>query len=728
MKGMSDSRGPRPWHERIFSRFSLHLLWLVRERGDSEAKGLLSMDLGFSGGKMPPLPSPLLLRRRGRRLCSLRGSGVQSAKDIRRNLSLTLSSKGGEGNPLQSMQRHLLVPTLALAVALTCACAQAQTIQGRNFQVARYHDAPYELQMRLLLKGALARPQEKDLLLVTGSPVSVQTFTTAGTPELILEAPQCLYNDASRCVNSPGPIHARTADGKFALDGVGFQWQQATNSSLSSEKGRPRLDPGSHFSLFLSNQVRTIMQPPSAGSTDQPARAGVSTAPSGPVQVSSDEFSFHQDSGIATYRKNVRVVATNLTSTSGLLTVHLSPERQLRTLTADEHVVLDYTNTTCIHASGQHAVYTADTGLIRVTGDPSWRAEQQEGGGDDLLLDPTNRILYATGHAWLKMPDRSATTTGILPQFVQTKADPAPKRNGLLEIRSDNYEVRTNTAIFNGNVEVREVEGNELKGRMTCSRMILAFSGTNELQSLVAEGGVVINQPSPEGDRLLSGGRAVYTATNGLLIFTDHPSWQVGSRQGKGNKIVIDARNNQMLVHSNASMRLPASELGQAGLPKSATGSAGGAGKFADIFSDYYSLQETNVVFGGGVYVSHTNMNWAGETVTVNFPPRGGRIDSILAHGGVAFDLLTEKGQRVHGTGDYAVYTWSITQGLTNELVKLVGTPAALRTTNGLVTDRTLILDLKEDKLIAEGDYEVRVALPNVDTNKLNLPGGRSFK
>jgi hypothetical protein len=56
----------------------------------------LPMNLGWSGRKMPPLPSPLLQRRRGRRPRGLMGSGAQSAKDVRGNLTPTLSQRERE--------------------------------------------------------------------------------------------------------------------------------------------------------------------------------------------------------------------------------------------------------------------------------------------------------------------------------------------------------------------------------------------------------------------------------------------------------------------------------------------------------------------------------------------------------------------------------------------------------------------------------------------------------
>jgi lipopolysaccharide export system protein LptA len=281
-------------------------------------------------------------------------------------------------------------------------------------------------------------------------------------------------------------------------------------------------------------------------------------------------------------------------------------------------------------------------------------------------------------------------------------------------------------------VRVREFAGEKMKGTMDCARAVLEFSSDSQLQSMVAEGNVRISQMAPEGARLLKGERVVYTGANGLMVLTDHPSWQAGQREGKGDRILLDTRQNQMAVRGNASMRLPAAEMARASTTSGSvkiprTGTA--TNEFTDIFSEDYVLQETNALFTGGVYISHTNMNWVCETMTVNLPPEGGRIDSISAEQGVVFDLLSETGQKVHGTGERALYTFTVGGGITNDVLRLVGNPATLATTNGSITNRVLVLDLGRDKLLAQGsEWGIRGSVPGVDTNRFRIPGIRGLK
>jgi len=182
------------------------------------------------------------------------------------------------------------------------------------------------------------------------------------------------------------------------------------------------------------------------------------------------------------------------------------------------------------------------------------------------------------------------------------------------------------------------------------------------------------------------------------------------------------------VVGSNASMRLPAGELHQVSGPSTVPPrprNLAAQPEFADLFSETYVFQETNAVFSGGVYISHTNMSWAGETVTVTFPSGGGRVDSILADGGVAFDFLSERGVKVHGTGDHALFNSEVKNGITNEIVRLVGAPATLDTTNGFITNDILILDPRNGKLLASGGYALHGTLPPGATNRIQLPRTR---
>ena len=175
--------------------------------------------------------------------------------------------------------------------------------------------------------------------------------------------------------------------------------------------------------------------------------------------------------------------------------------------------------------------------MVQVNGQPTWRSEQREGGGEELLIDRTNKIFRANGSAWLRMPGQSVGASGFLPGN-RSAATNSPATNRVVEIRSDQYEFRTNFGIFQKDVRLTERSGEEPQGRMTCGQMIVTFAGTNELQRMLAENDVAIEQKEVR----FTAAKADYSATHGLLELTGKPACEAGPRQGTGDIILLRAQ------------------------------------------------------------------------------------------------------------------------------------------------------------------------------------------
>ena len=192
--------------------------------------------------------------------------------------------------------------------------------------------------------------------------------------------------------------------------------------------------------------------------------------------------------------------------------------------------------------TGERAFYSADTDLIQLTGQPTWRVEQRDGSGDELVFDRTNKVFRANGHARLKMPAQSMGASGFLSQPGPASATSLPPTNQFVEVLCDNYELRTNLAVFREQVRVSDRLGDQLQGEMTCGLMTLTFAGTNELQKMVAEHQVVIAQE----DKQFTAEKAEYTGTNGVLDLTGNPAWRAGlaRREGRPDAGQPGARGN----------------------------------------------------------------------------------------------------------------------------------------------------------------------------------------
>lgn len=116
----------------------------------------------------------------------------------------------------------------------------------KDFSLPEFYDAPHETQMKSLLQGKEALPQDDSKILI--KKLRLETFGEDGAGEFILIADDCLYDSDQHRAASAGPLEMKTADGRFFTEGVGFLWQQ--NGSI----------------LTISNQVHTVIRLGQSGS------------------------------------------------------------------------------------------------------------------------------------------------------------------------------------------------------------------------------------------------------------------------------------------------------------------------------------------------------------------------------------------------------------------------------------------------------------------------------
>jgi lipopolysaccharide export system protein LptA len=599
---------------------------------------------------------------------------------------------------------------LALGLAMLPWPGRAQpVVGGKGFKVPEYYDAPHETQMKSMLECAQAERQPDGRWLVTEA--KWRTFRVTGEGELAAKAPQCFYDPDRKTVSSSGPLHVETADGKFSIDGEGFLWRQ-TNSTL-----------------VVSNRVHTIIHPELLGPQAAATRTNTPAEEAAGIDLFSDQFDYAELSGLGVYQGNVRVTGTNLNSTSDRLTLVMPvAERRLQSLTAETNVVIDYEK---IHATGERAFYSADTDLIQLSGQPvpTWRIEDKDGSGDELVYDRTNRIFHASGHARLRMPAQNMGASGFLASRDTASAAAPPPTNQFVDIQCDNYDLRTNLAVFRDQVRVRERLGEQLQGQMSCRLMTLTFTGTNEFQKMVAEHGVVITRE----DKQFEAERAEYNGTNSLLDLTGNPTWRAGPRHGKGDWVRLNLAREEMYVRGNAFMEMPANELGQSAVTELGAGNRGApkseTNAWARIFSEEYLLAPEQALYRGGVRIDHPRMTWACDELTLLSPPELGPTGRMfIAEPAVVFDLLDDQNRNFHGTGQRAVCTRRVTPTATNDLMVLTGTPATLTTTNLVGRNRIITLDMTSHKVLAPGKYSIRGTLPADGTNTFGPPKKRTSK
>lgn len=113
-----------------------------------------------------------------------------------------------------------------------------------NFTVPEYYGPPHQNQLKSLIKGAESEPLPDGRYRI--HQLQAETYSTNGVREVVLRAPECLYDPVARAASAAGPIRAETDDGRLLVEGEGFLW-------------RP-----SERMLIISNRVHSIyrLQPP----------------------------------------------------------------------------------------------------------------------------------------------------------------------------------------------------------------------------------------------------------------------------------------------------------------------------------------------------------------------------------------------------------------------------------------------------------------------------------
>ena len=138
-----------------------------------------------------------------------------------------------------------------------------------------------------------------------------------------------------------------------------------------------------------------------------------------------------------------------------------------------------------------------------------------------------------------------------------------------------------------------------------------------------------------------------------------------------------------------------------------------------------FDLKTRQAIYHGNVRVEDPRVNLSCEVLIANIPEGGGRVDSIVAETNVVI-LLPDKGATNRATADRAVYTYSISGGVTNEVLELQGSPA-IETAQGTLKGDSIIWDRANDTIKATNQrMVVRQEEKDGDTNA--IPELRSLK
>jgi lipopolysaccharide export system protein LptA len=188
----------------------------------------------------------------------------------------------------------------------------------------------------------------------------------------------------------------------------------------------------------------------------QPAQAGSTpTDTNGFVEINSDNMAFQ------------------LPPTNG----------PVQAVAADGHVVILDPEANS-RATADHADYSDITGLLQLTGNPVWQADQRVARGDVLSFDRDTQSFSARTNAFLRFPASALGQSVDATAGAQRSA--GSRTNEFVEVTAKDYEYRGGLLTFHEDVHATALEGDVTRGVLDCG-VLRVLSVSNQLQTLEAE-------------------------------------------------------------------------------------------------------------------------------------------------------------------------------------------------------------------------------------------------
>ena len=514
---------------------------------------------------------------------------------------------------------------------------------------------------RHVLKGNTAEPRGDNLYELTEPRVT--SFNADDTPEMFIEAPRCFYQMRGNDAYSDSTLSVRTADGRFAIEGLGWRWQPD-----SAE-------------LTISNQVVALVQK-SALATNLTSNTGTNA----PVRITA--VSFRQSGEKASFIGDVHVKDGSDTLKCKQLDIVFVKPDGLQTIEAIENVQLERENA---RVQSGRAVYDFKKNEIRITEAPRWSSEQREGSAKILILNRTENTLVADGDVYMRLPLTN----------VATAATGTVGTNRFLDVHSDHFrfEERTSNrlarAMYRGNVSVAHPEAT-----ISSSELTVSFNATNRIERIEAEEKVRVQN----GASLAFGERAEYDLQTEKIVLSGSPHWKVEESTGKSELLMFYPKTQELLALHNVEMIVPGRSVGTLFAVNVKTNQAAGTNAPMTIRADSFSRGTNVAVFSENVQISDDRGQMMCQLVTV---VTGGtnQLERIIAEGGVR---LEQPG--MVATGSRAEYN------VATGLVHLTGSPELMSEGRSLRADAFIINRNENTFSVSPGKF--RIQMPMAETKR----------
>lgn len=474
------------------------------------------------------------------------------------------------------------------------------TAAGENY------GPPHEQQPRWRLSGREAELLEGGRYRLRQ--VQLEFFRATGEREALLAAPECIHDAANSRAYSSGPLHIESGDGRAAIEGEGFRWEQPAAT------------------LLISNGVRATLQ------------RVVTNPPPAPLVISSRWFLFEITNRRAVFHEQVRGEDAEIEFTCAQLAVQSTGTNATFDAVEAQGGLAVLEKATGRRVTAARAIYSRAEERAQLLGDVVWSQPDQSGQADRLEFDRASGSVRAEGRVTLRLPPGTFGLSAVAGDGSNAAA---------LQLTADSVFSHTNLVVAEGRVRLQSGTNG-----LTCEKLTARLDADRRnVETALAEGDVRVLRAAGT----LRAEAAEFSQAAGRVVFRGKPEWSDARSRGRARRLTVQTETGNLLAEEEVNVTLVLS--GQSGSLPSVfpeTTRTNGEPRIVQVFAQSLLTDPARAVFGGGVRAHQAPLTGSEprlqcDTLTLEFaggdgapaPGAAGRLQAIHARGHV----LCEQGQ-----------------------------------------------------------------------------------
>jgi len=486
--------------------------------------------------------------------------------------------------------------------------AQAQLTPGMkisNFSASDPFPPPNYTQMRYVLSGAEGRPQADNRFLL--SKVKLQTFRVNGESEMIVEAPECIFDDKARTAGSTGKLLLQSGDGKLRVEGDGFGCQLAGKT------------------LIISNNVQAVIQRPNTN------------ANAAPLVITSRWLEFDAEKRLAIFHDDVRGDDPDFAFTCGTLAVSATTNQSSFDLIEARDSLVVTGKIGGRKATADRGIYRQAAESVELIGNATWDLDGKSGRADHVLGLRGDGSFQAAGSVAMKLPRAElGAATGLL-----SASNSLAAGAGMVDVFADRFHWRSNVIVAGGAVRIVDT-ANKVS---FSSDALEARQAANpaEDETAVATGNVRVER---EGANIRAE-RADYSKRAGAVVFTGDPHWWQAQLEGRAKRVTFKTAANEVEADQDVTVKITIpGKGGSSPLAFFPQGATNQTEQVIDVAAQRLTVTEQRALFSDQVSANQSPRTGSearlrSDKLEVLFTAKSNRLEAITATDNVTYEQGT---------------------------------------------------------------------------------------